>query len=73
MIAKKLRVVIEKAAGSEVVSPHPEWRDDGLPLCSDRCAAFDGKRCDILGHRPDAICEPAVLAMFKLLERWPGA
>lgn len=34
--------------------------DDGLPLCSDRCPAFDGKRCELTGFRPDRVCEPFV-------------
>jgi len=36
----------------------PEWNEDGLPVCSERCPSFDGKRCEKLGFRPDRICEP---------------
>lgn len=34
----------------------------GLPLCAnEQCPAFDGKRCRILGFRPDRFCEPALI------------
>lgn len=26
--------------------------------CDVRCPSFDGKRCEILGHQPEGICEP---------------
>lgn len=37
----------------------PEWFE-GIPCCSESCASFDGKRCELLGFRPGRICEPAV-------------
>jgi hypothetical protein len=38
----------------------PEW-SDGLPLCTeDGCQSYDGKRCRVLGFRPDRFCEPAL-------------
>lgn len=39
----------------------PDWGSDGAaPFCSERCPSFDGKRCEVLGHRPGSLCEPAV-------------
>lgn len=33
----------------------------GVPLCSDeKCPAYDGKRCRVLGFRPSRVCEPGV-------------
>lgn len=37
---------------------------DGVPYCSENtCPAFDGKRCEILGHKPGNVCQPAVSEM----------
>lgn len=44
----------------------PDWRS-GVPFCSESCARHDGKRCRILGFRPDGICEPAVSEMGRML------
>lgn len=38
----------------------PEWTDQLIPRCSEHCPSFDGKRCELMGFRPDGICEPAV-------------
>ena len=47
----------------------PDWMALGsLPHCSERCPSHDGKRCEQLGHRPDEICEPAVIAMGRALK-----
>lgn len=48
--------------------PEPEGLD-GLPLCSETCAQYDGKRCGIVGGRvtPGHICEPAVSEMSAAL------
>ena len=35
----------------------------GLPRCDSSCPSHNGKRCEILGHRPDAFCEPALMAI----------
>jgi hypothetical protein len=40
----------------------PKW-DDGVPWCDERCPEHDGKRCELLGHRPESICIEAVKAM----------
>lgn len=47
-------------------SAMPRWTDNGnLPMCSEgACPEFDGKRCKILGNRPGAICEPAVIEVL---------
>lgn len=46
----------------------PNW-DEDIPRCStDECPSFDGKRCRKLGHRPDGICEPAVVEIGKALK-----
>jgi hypothetical protein len=46
----------------------PDWTVGGLPCCDERCARFDGKRCEVSGFRPHYFCEPAVLAMAAELE-----
>lgn len=38
----------------------PEWTDQLIPRCSEKCPSFDGKRCELMGFRPDGVCEPAV-------------
>jgi hypothetical protein len=39
--------------------PTPD--EHGLPKCStDECRQYDGKRCGLLGFRPDIFCEPAL-------------
>lgn len=45
----------------------PMVDSQGVPRCSERCPSFDGKRCEILGHKPENICEPAVVDMAKRL------
>lgn len=41
----------------------PNIDDNGVPWCSEDCQCHDGKRCTLLGMRPDSICEPAVIAL----------
>lgn len=41
----------------------PKATDDGVPLCTATCKYFDGKRCEVLGFRPGAICEPGVVRL----------
>lgn len=53
----------------------PWWHgQDGVPRCGQEpaseprgCPSYDGKRCAVLGHRPDYICEPAVEAMASTI------
>lgn len=47
---------------------------DGVPRCGQApapgkhgCPSYDGKRCAVLGQRPDWICEPAVEAMARAI------
>lgn len=47
----------------------PDVQRDGVPLCSESCPKHDGKRCRLLGFRPDRICEPAVVRLVNLAER----
>jgi len=41
------------------MSAEPEWHK-GIPMHSDECGEYDGKRCRAMGFRPSRICEPAV-------------
>jgi len=47
----------------------PTWSETKLiPICSqEKCAQFDGKRCEALGHQPSNVCEPTVTQMGILL------
>lgn len=51
-----------------VLNPLPERDGNGVPRCTERCPHHDGKRCAILGYRPDALCEPAVREMAAKLD-----
>ena len=44
---------------------HPEYDKDGVGIHSDDCPAYDGKRCSLIGFRPDRICEAWVLDLIK--------
>lgn len=60
------------------LKPMPARDEDGLPRCTEKCAHHDGKRCVILGHRPDGLCEPEVREMAAKLTAlvgpsWRGA
>lgn len=46
---------------------------DGVPMCQDSCPSYDGKRCRVMGFRPDRICEPAVKQMAAELKVLKGA
>lgn len=47
----------------------PDWTmDPQVPTCSERCPSFDGKRCEVIGHRPSSLCEPMVKRMGELLD-----
>jgi hypothetical protein len=42
----------------------------GVPRCSwEQCPSYDGKRCSVVGHQPEYICEPAVAKMASDLVR----
>lgn len=43
---------------------------NGVPRCSEeKCPSYDGKRCQLLGQKPDSICAPEVKLRFGQLER----
>lgn len=44
----------------------PEWLSIGVPLCNESCPSHDGKRCELMGCRPDEMCQPAVMAMYEI-------
>lgn len=47
----------------------PRW-ESGVPYCREEgCVHYDGKRCILLGQRPDNICEPSVSGMAAVLDR----
>ena len=46
--------------------PEPIWRQ-GTPQCHEECVQHDGKRCRLIGFRPESLCEPTVSAMSVLL------
>lgn len=56
--------------GEEVSAsdPYPRIGTDGLPWCQESCQQYDGKRCQLLGLRPGAICEPEVLEIIAAHE-----
>lgn len=47
----------------------PRWDIHGVPRCTEGCPSHDGKRCTILGARPESLCEPAVDAAITELRR----
>lgn len=51
--------------GAGLKEPEPRWDDKtSVPYCaSDDCGRYDGKRCELMGFRPDRICEPSVIDM----------
>lgn len=57
---RKLRIYTE--------APEPDIGNDGVPRCRHECRHYDGKRCELMGFRPDAICEPAVEEMAAELK-----
>lgn len=45
----------------------PNW-DDNIPLCSNDCPSYDGKRCALTGFSPKQICEPAISEAMSILD-----
>lgn len=58
---------VEADAGNYRRRPLPHW-EEVTPYCDDVCSYHDGKRCELLGHRPESVCEPVVAAMGRELE-----
>lgn len=45
---------------------HPNVVHQGIPFCArELCPSYDGKRCGLVGCRPDGICEPAVVELVR--------
>jgi hypothetical protein len=62
------RAALHGSVASVPISP--KVMEDGVPRCSSAvCPEFDGKRCQILGHSPEAICVPSVREMAKALNK----
>lgn len=52
------RELARACVANEFPAAYPKW-DGNVPLCDeDACPHYDGKRCKLLGLRPDRICEP---------------
>jgi hypothetical protein len=46
---------------------------EGTPYCTeDKCPNYDGKRCELLGHRPETVCVPYVRMMHGTLREALG-
>lgn len=43
--------------------------DKGVPLHSDLCPAYDGKRCQLMGFKPGTICQPAIEQIIQERDR----
>ncbi len=54
------------------IEPTPD-RGTGVPYCSSECKSYDGKRCRLLGRRPDSICEPAVEQLLEIIGTYVNA
>ena len=52
----------------KTMRPEPHVDEHGIPRCHDDCSQHDGKRCRILGFRPDGLCEPAVFEMAQQIK-----
>lgn len=46
----------------------PSFTPDFLPLCTEECQHHDGKRCDLLGRRPDEHCTPALIDIMAKMQ-----
>jgi hypothetical protein len=64
------RIDAQAAAGNEDDAAKPMWMSD-LPFCSHECPHHDGKRCRVIGLRPDRLCEPVVAEMARMLSAGP--
>jgi len=50
----------------------PNIDENGVPWCIEKCKEHDGKRCELLGHRPDSICEPYVIKLVEKIKFLEG-
>lgn len=58
---------VQRDAGSDEHDATPNWIG-GVPLCTDACPHYDGKRCRVLGMRAPDLCEPVVVQMSRMLD-----
>ena len=70
MTSRSWKLVAElDAVAAGVHRAMPRW-EAGVPHCrEDGCVHYDGKRCELLGARPGALCEPVVAGMAAVLDR----
>lgn len=47
--------------------------ENGVPWCTESCQCHDGKRCELLGHQPGPVCEPAVVELGRKAARLENA
>lgn len=47
-------------------NPEPVISSRGVPWCTSTCGRFVNKQCELLGHRPESICEPYVAEMVQV-------
>jgi hypothetical protein len=60
-------------------TPEPRWVDTvaiahrglatKIPTCAESCRFHDGKRCELLGFRPDNLCEPMIADWSEIIGR----
>lgn len=62
------RRVCASIVADNVAPPDPRWAGT-VPHCNEQCPHYDGKRCRLLGQRPDTLCEPVVEAMGNEIAR----
>ena len=67
MIESWMAAVCAEASASAPAEPAWSESRPGVPLCDESCSHHDGKRCQLMGFRPSAICEPVVGAMASML------
>jgi len=61
-------MVIDEGVDNYDLFPQPKM-DGGIGYCSlSECSQYDGKRCRILGFRPEPICEPWVRGLAQQIE-----
>lgn len=47
----------------------PRLDEYQVPWCDEHCQYHDGKRCELLGHRPERICIPGVRILVDMATR----
>lgn len=67
--ARTTSPILQRLAIPGTRPPEPRLDEHEIPWCDEHCPHHDGKRCELIGHRPDAICEPAVHILVGLMKR----